>query len=807
MRKLIQDLNYALRQFTRTPGVAVTAIISLALGIGATTAVFSVVYGVLGDPYPYRDANRMVHVQLNLPERHGPLLMVTGPQYDDLRKLSAIDDVFLQTDERQSLTGDQLPISVQVGKYSPNLFDYMGVPIYTGRGFSPADVTNGKPAPVAVLSYLFWRRQFGSNREILGKSIELDHVLYSVIGVAPPRFTWGDSDVYLPAIPSSDPHEYWNAFVKLKPGTRYPPAEAELQIFVDRISQQDPNFPKNAKVKIVSLNEQVLGKFQGALTILFAAVVILLLIGCANVSILLLARGNARQHELAVRVAVGAGRARLVRQLLTESVLLSVSGTLLGVLAAYFGVDAISALLPRYSFPHEAAIHISGVVLGFSAGVALLTGIIFGISPAWQLSRPQLGSLIQANNMRQSGSIRSRNTHRLLIAGQVALTIILLATAGASARAFIARTHTPLGLDPNNVFGIDLALPKGAHPTWQDRVNANEEIRRTIEQVPGITSVGVSTSWFPPFGGFTGPIEIQSKPGLTQADVNLALISPQLFTTLRVPLLQGRNFSDAEVQRGDHLALVNQAFVKQYLGDADPIGQSVRSSVMNSVPPIFLMAQKPADWLQVIGVVGDAKNDGLDHPVKPAVYIPYTFVLPPDETLMIRSAGDPDAALKSVRVRLHDLNPEIVLGDEHTLTWWLNTDGWGRERFIASLFGVFAGLALVLASTGLYSVVSYAVTQRTQELGIRMALGAPRASIFRLVLSSTAVTLGIGAAVGLGISIALGRIVASMAGASSRDPLTLAAATALLFVVAAAACLLPARRAASIDPIRALRTE
>jgi len=383
MRKLIQDLNYALRQFTRTPGVAVTAIISLALGIGATTAVFSVVYGVLGDPYPYRDANRMVHVQLNLPERHGPLLMVTGPQYDDLRKLSAIDDVFLQTDERQSLTGDQLPISVQVGKYSPNLFDYMGVPIYTGRGFSPADVTNGKPAPVAVLSYLFWRRQFGSNREILGKSIELDHVLYSVIGVAPPRFTWGDSDVYLPAIPSSDPHEYWNAFVKLKPGTKYPPAEAELQIFVDRISQQDPNFPKNAKVKIVSLNEQVLGQFQGALTILFAAVVILLLIGCANVSILLLARGNARQHELAVRVAVGAGRARLVRQLLTESVLLSVSGTLLGVLAAYFGVDAISALLPRYSFPHEAAIHISGVVLGFSAGVALLTGIIFGISPAW----------------------------------------------------------------------------------------------------------------------------------------------------------------------------------------------------------------------------------------------------------------------------------------------------------------------------------------------------------------------------------------------------------------------------------------
>lgn len=807
MNKLAQDLRYALRQFARSPGFAITAIISLALGIGATTAVFSVVYGVLGDPYPYRDANRMVHVQLNLPERRGPLLMVTGAQAVPLHKLAAIDDFFLQRGDRQSLSGDQLPISVNVGEYSANLFDYMGVGPYLGRGFSSSDVSDGKPAPVAVLSYIFWQRQFGRNREIVGKSIELDHVLYTVIGVAPPRFTWGDSDVYLPAVPSSDPHEYWNAFVKLKPGTKFPPAQAELQVFVDQMAKQDPTYPQNAKVKIVSLNEQVLGQFAGALTVLFVAVAILLLIGCANVSILLLARGSARQHELAVRVAVGAGRGRLIRQMLTESVLLSATGTLLGVLAAYFGVDAISALLPRYSFPHEAAIHISGVVLAFSAAVAMLTGIIFGISPALQLSRPQLGPLIQASSTRQSGSVHSRNMHRLLIAGQVALTVVLLASAGASARAFIARTQTPLGVDPKNVFGIDLALPKGAHPTWQDRLNANEEIRRTIETVPGIASVGVSTTWFPPFGGFTAPIEIQSRPGLAQANANLALVSPQLFATLHVPLLQGRIFTDAEVGRGDHLALVNQTFAKQFLGDADPVGQNVRSPVMKDVPPALLQAANVSDWLQVIGVVADAKNDGLDHPVKPAVFLPYTLVLPPDQSLMIRSTSDPDVALKSVRMRLHDLNSEIVLGDEHTLTWWLNTDGWGRERFIASLFGMFALLALVLAATGLYSVISYAVTLRTQELGIRMALGAPRANIFRLILGSTAVTLGAGAAVGIGLSIALGRVLANVTGASSRDPLTLAAAAVVLFAVAALACLIPARRATSIDPVQALRMD
>jgi predicted permease len=808
MRTLVQDVRYAFRQFLKSPGFAISAVLSLMLGIGATTAIFSVVYGVLLDPYPYKDANRMVHVDLRDKNGRGPLLIVNGTQAQEIRKASSIDDVFLQDGKQENLTGEKFPVTVNVGLYSPNMFDYMGVPPLLGREFSPADAPGGNPSPVAVLSYLFWQRQYGASSDVIGKSIEMDHKSYTVIGVVPPRFTWGDSDVYLPALPTADPHYYWLAFIKLKPGTKYPAVQAEMQVLVDRFAKEDPkSYPQDMRAKIVTLNEQVLGRFAGTIVFLFGAVVVLLMIGCANVSILLLARGTARQHEFAVRTSVGAGRGRLIRQLLTESVLLSVTGAALGVLAAYWGVKALSTMLPYYSFPHEAAIHVNGMVLIFSAAIAILTGIFFGISPAVQLSRPQLGSLIQASSAKLTGSARSRNTHRLLIAGQVALTLLLLAGAGGAVKAFLAKVHTPLGFDPDHVFAMNVAMPKGATTTWQERMNQNELVRQAVAQSPGVAEAGVSTTWFPGFGGFTAKIEIQSKPTLTDAQAALTLISPQLLSTLRVPLLRGRIFDDAESRRAAHLAMVNQAFVKQYLGDLEPIGQSVRSPQLKIDQPNLLSAHSPDDWFEVIGVVGDAKNDGLDHAVKPAIFVPYSFVLPPDEALIVRAGGDPQTAIRSVKERLREISPEMVVGRDRTLTWWLETEGWGRERFIATLFGLFAALALVLAATGLYSVVSFAVTQRTQELGIRMALGARPGNVVQLVLGSTAATLGAGVVVGLILSVILNRVVASWAGGSSRDPVTLVAAAFILMLVAGIACVLPAWRAASIDPMRALRLE
>jgi predicted permease len=808
MRTLVQDIRYAFRQFLKSPGFAASAVLSLMLGIGATTAIFSVVYGVLLDPYPYKDAKRMVHVELRDKNGRGPLLIVNGTEAEEVQKASSVDDVFLQDEKRENLTGEKFPVSVNVGLYSPNMFDYMGVPPLLGREFTPADAPGGNPAPVAVLSYLFWQRQYGASRDVVGKSIELDHTPYTVIGVVPPRFTWGDSDVYLPALPSADPHHYLLAFIKLKPGTKYPAAQAEMQILADRFAKEDPkNYPQHMRAKIVTLNEEVLGHFAGTIVFLFGAVAILLIIGCANVSILLLARGTARQHELAVRTSMGAGRGRLIRQLLTESVLLSVTGAAAGVLAAYWGVKALSTMLPYYSFPHEAAIHLNGMVLIFSATMALLTGMLFGISPAYQLSRPPLSALIQANSVKLTGSSRSRNTHRLLIAGQVALTLLLLAGAGGAMKAFLAKVHTPLGFDPDHVFAMNVAMPKGAASTWQERINQNEMVRQAVAQAPGVAEAGVSATWLPGFGGFSAKIEIQSKPTLTDSQAVLTLISPQLLSTLRVPLLRGRIFDDAESRRGAHLAMVNQAFVKQYLGERDPIGQSVRSPMLKIDQPDLLSAQSPDDWLEVIGVVGDAKNDGLEQRVKPAIFLPYSFVLLPEERFMVRASGDPETAMRSVKERLREVNAEFVVGGDHTLAWWLDTRGWGRERFIATIFSLFAILALVLAATGLYSVVSFAVTQRTQELGIRMALGARRGTVVHLVLGSTAAMLGAGVAVGLLLSVTLNRVVASWAGGSSRDPVTLLAAASLLVLIAGVACLLPAWRAASIDPMRALRVE
>jgi predicted permease len=322
MNSIVQDLRYAIRHIRKSPGFALTALISLTLGIGATTAIFSVVYGVLLDPYPYKDADRMVHVELRDKTDRGPLLFVNSTEYQELRHASSIDDIFLQNDHQETLTGGQFPMSVNVGQYSPNLFTYMGVPPALGRQFTPDDAPGGKGSAVAVLSYLFWQKQFAGSRDVVGKTIELDGTPYTVIGVARPRFTWGDSDVYLPAMPTADPHDYWMSFIKLKPGVKHPAARAELQVLVDRFVKDDPkDFRRDRKVAIVTLNEEVLGRFSGTLVLLFIAVLALLIIGCANVSILLLARGIARQHELAVRASIGASRGRLIQQLLTESVL------------------------------------------------------------------------------------------------------------------------------------------------------------------------------------------------------------------------------------------------------------------------------------------------------------------------------------------------------------------------------------------------------------------------------------------------------------------------------------------------------
>jgi predicted permease len=819
MESVMQDLRFTVRQLLKNKGFALTAILSLALGIGAATAVFSVVYGVLIDPYPYKDANRMVHVELfDKDGRQMGLVFNNGPELNELQQAKCVDEIFMQGGNTVTMTGsNQIPVSVQLGEYTLNLFQYMGVPPLLGRQFFPADISDGKASPVAVLSYLFWKKQFGASRDVLGKTIELDHKVYTIIGVAGPRFTWGDSEVYVPYIPTNDPKDYRNSFLKLKPGVTLEAANAELQPLVLSFRDRDPKgYAPVVRTKTVTLNEQVLGQFSGTLMLLFGAVTLLLVIGCANVSILMLARGTARMHELALRSSVGASRWRIMRQLLTESVLLSLTGAAIGVLFAFGAVRWIAQALPFYSFPHEAAIHVSLPVLFFSVALAVLTGILFGMSPALQLSRPNLSELIQSGAGRHSGGGGDRRTHRLLIAGQVALTLVLLTIAGAATRAFLTAYRIPLGFDVERVTSLNLALPRKSYPGWMERANKYESVRQAIASAPGVEQAAVSSTWLPPLQAYNVKTEIEGKPELTGIRSQVVLTTSEIFATLGIPLIQGRDFTRTEMMRGAHVALVNQAFVRKYLGYGNPLGNHVKSSDLKFDQQDFVFGEDNEGWFEIIGVVADARNNGgfrasesngREQPIEPSFYVPHTVVLAPYMSFLIRTKGDAVSAIRAAELRVQALDPEIAVVDQHPLTWYMETMMWGQQRFIAALFGIFSLLGLVLAATGLYSVVSYSVSQRKQEMGIRMALGAQRYNIIELVLRSVASTVSAGIVVGLVVSIALNKIVAHWVQSSSRDPLILLTVALVLALIALLACLWPARRAATFDPMKALRTE
>jgi predicted permease len=805
----VEDIAFGLRQLRKSPGFVAVVIGSLALGVGASVAVFSVVRAVLLDAYPYKDASRMVHVELSQKNSNQrPLLSVTYSEYQDLLRLPSVDEIFLMDSRTQALTGDTMPVTVNTGFYTANLFTYMGVPPLLGREFTPADAIGGNANPVAVLSYLFWKKQYGGRLDILGKTVQLDHMSYTVIGVASPRFTWGDSDVYIPGNFKVDPHYYMMPFIKLKAGASFAAVAAELQPLVNDYAKRDPNnFPQNSRVVIKTLNEEVMRGFESPLLVLFAAVLLLLLIGCANVSILMLARCSTRQHEFAVRSSIGATRSRIVRQLLTESMVLSFIGAGVGVLLAYKCVDLLAANLPLYSFPREAAIHVNGSVLLFAVVCALLTGLLFGSSPAWQLSRPDVGALIQSSGVRLAGNLRNRNLHRMLIAGQVALTMLMLAGAGAAIQAFLHLYHTPLGFDPGHLFYMAIGAPKESAPNWQHLAVSQESIRQAAESTPGVVSASITDNWTPPFSGYVTKVFISSNPNLTDAQASLALVNSNMLSTLRMPLLSGRFFTPQEDARAAHVALVNRAFVKQFVPGGSVIGQSVRSPGLKMDIPDTASTANPDGWLQIVGVVDDARNDGLDRPVRPAVYLPDTFILDPHTTLVVRSQGDPGAAMRAIGTSLHRLNPDLIIQDEHDFEYLLTTQAWGRERFLAGLFGLFAVLALTLSAAGVYSVVSYTVSQRTREFGVRVALGAQRGGLIRLVLQSSLLTVAAGALAGLALSLALSKLLATSQHAEVRDPIMLLAASALLLLVTALACTYPAWRAASISPMQAIRTD
>jgi putative ABC transport system permease protein len=812
MQTLLQDFRYSLRQLRKSPGFTLTAIISLALGIGATTAVFSVVYAVVMDPYPYADPDRMVHMRLTLNDGHERGFGLTAAQWQQIRKSPVVEDAFISDDWNLTVTGHDLPEDVNGVYVTSNTFNFMGVPPALGRGLVPSDAIDGQdPQPVAVLSYKFWQRHFNSDPAVLGQTLQLVRKNYTVVGVAASRFTWDDGDVYLPLKVTQDPVRGYYVGLRLKPGISHAAANAALTPLIAEFNKESPtHFPREQyKFHVQGLNEDFLHDIGGTLALLFSAVALLLAIGCGNVSILLLARGTARMHEFAVRAAIGASRRRIIRQLLTESLLLSLTGAVLGVLLAYRLVAIIVEMLPQYSFPHEAAIKINLPVLLFSVAVALFTGILFGLWPALQLSKPQVSQVMQSSTRKIVGGVRGRATNNVLIGVQIALTLVMLAGAGAAMEGFLRLMHTPLGYDPHNIMSVGIPIHDGTYKTWAERSAYFEQLRNRAASVTGVKMAAISSNATPPSNGFETGIEILGKPPKDDQKIRVNLVSPGYFPILRVPMVQGRIWDETENHNASHMAVINETMARLYFPSGDALGHSLKIPALKDQPPYNLVPPGADGWLQIVGVIADKRDDGLRKPIVPEAFLPYTLAMGMYTQILVRSDVPPLSLLHAIAVQVNTLDPDQqVNGQVQDLEHWITSQQeWQQEHLIALLFGAFAVLALALAAVGLYSVVSYTVAQRTNEFGIRMALGAQRAHVLRIVFLSTVGSVSGGILAGLALTLALNKVLAQWAEGSSRDPLILLAVTLLLALVAAFACVLPARRASRVDPMTALRYE
>jgi predicted permease len=811
MQAMLQDLRFALRQLRTSPGFGIVAVLSLALGIGATTAVFSVIYAVLVNPYPYANSERMVHLVVHDNSGNPRWVSLTGPQLQQFRQAQSVESVAAMDEWNLTTTGGDLPEDVTAVYFTGNAFTHFGVPTLLGRGILPADAPEGRdPQPVAVLGYQFWQRHYNADPSVLGKTIQLTHKSFTIIGIAPQRFTWGDGDVYLPWKFTNDPARAVMPMIRLKPGVTHAAANSEFQTLLEQFRKETPtHFPEHFKVAIQGLNDQFLERLGGALNLLFGAVALLLLIGCGNVSILLLARGTARQHEMAVRSAIGAGRTRIITQLLTEAMMLSFAGTLLGVLLGYKLLALIVNWLPAFSFPHEAAIKMNLPVLFFSVGLALLTGMVFGIAPALQFSRPQIAQVMQSSTRKMTGGVKSRRTYTTLIAGQMALTLLLMASAGAAMQAFLHMMHVDLGYDPHNVMSVGIPVHDNTYTNWQARATYFEQLRNKVASLPQVVSAGISTNATPPENGWEQRFEISGKPSAEQQRARLNFISPEYFAVLHIPLLQGRIFDQTETAHAARFIVINQTLARQYFPTGDAVGSQIRVPELKGEPPFQLTAPGSDTWFQVVGVTGDARDDGLSKPIKPEFYVPYTTMMPVFTQILVRSQVEPLSLLRQVRLQIQSVDrDQQTFREVRSLEQWItNQPEYAREHMIAFLFALFALLALGLAATGLYSVVSYSVAQRTGEFGIRIALGAMRKDVLLIVFRSAVSSVGSGVLAGLIFALALNRVLARLIEGSFRSPVVLLAVTFVLIAVAALACLIPARRASSVDPMEALRYE
>jgi predicted permease len=809
---IFQDLRYAVRLLIKSRVSTTIAILSLALGIGATTAIFSVVYAVLVDPYPYAGADRIGGPWvMNAKGQHG--VSYTMAEYLEMQaRAKSIESIILNDRRPVVMTEAGLPEAAIQEYFSPNAFEFFGVPPLFGRTFSSRDAGDqSKAEPVAVLSYLFWQRHFGGNRDVLGKQIRLNDKYFTVIGVLPPRFTWNDADVYTPIEIHPGGDERYGMVLKVKPGVPKDQINAEFQTLHEKFAKTAPSFlfpDPPFRTEFKSVNDNILGKFANTLVALLAAVGFLLLIACANVANLLLARASARHGEIAVRIALGAGRKRVIQQLLTESVMLAVAGGALGVALAYGGVKAVVALMPEYSVPHEAVIAINVPVMCFAVAVSVLTGILFGLAPALQLSS-QNQSVFLKDAGRDSGSGSAGHRLRdMLIVSEVTLSLVLLTGAALAAAGLLELTGQKLGYQPNGVLTIYVPVPAARYPQWSQRQTFFADIIEHLRRIPAVESAAAAATGVPPYSGAELKFDIDGLQS-PNAKIRVNLVSDAYFGAIGIPLLKGRLFDAADVTRATPVAVVTEDMVKKYFpAGRDPIGGQIRVDLpTEGLPPGFVKPPQTSNAYQIVGVCGTIRNSGLRDQPEPAIYIPVSHLFPPGMMFAIRTKSDPLALSNAARQAVSSVDPTQPIAFVRTLEDFLN-NATAYPRFATFLFGIFGAIGLTLACTGIFSVVSYSVSRRTREFGIRMALGATPGNVLGLVVRSTVRVLVIGFVLGAILSVISDRALAGkLEGIGVASPTLLAGITAVLAAAALLACAIPARSATKVQPVDALRHE
>lgn len=811
MDSLFKDIRYGVRSLLKRPGFAAIAVITLALGIGANTAIFSVVNTLLLRPLPFKEPDKLVQVWEANYKRGRNEMPVSYPNFADWRDQNQVfEQIAAYSDTTFNLTDTGEPERIQGEIVSPAIFPLLGIKPVLGRVLLPEEDHPNKVFSVVMTEGL-WRRRFNSDQQIIGRTIKLDSENFTVVGVIPNVTDLfelqSDTELWVSVSQSfgfdNRYGHYLDVVARLKPGVTREQAQANMDTIAAALAAQYPSSNVDHAVRLVPLQQQIVGDFRLAALVLLGAVLFVLLIASANVANMLLARAASRKREVAIRTALGAGRWRIIRQLLTESLLLSALGGAVGLLLALWGVYLLVAFGPA-DLPRAREVAVDGRVLGFTFAVSLLTGIIFGFVPALQASRPDLNETLKESGRSTTGSAGHRRVRSLLVVSEIALSLMLLVGAGLLMRSFVKLQAVNPGFNPNNVLTMKISLSGPNYQKGAPIIAFHDQLVAKIKALPGVQSVAtrshVPIAADDGYANLSFAIEGRLPDAANRLTAFYNAVSPDYFRTMEIPVLKGRPFEARDDQKAQSVIIINETLARRYFSGEDPIG---RRMTLNDEDP------KEEDWATIVGIVRDTKPRAVDLTASPVaeMYMPFAQQPQSSTALMIRTTNNPESIAAAVRHEVQTLDKTQLVHSVRTMDRVMS-EAVATPRFRTSLLGVFAVVALILAMVGIYGVMSYAVTQRTHEIGIRMALGARAADVLKLLVRNGMWPVLLGVMLGLAGAVGLTRLMVSfLFGVTPTDALTLATVSISLILVALIACCIPARRATKVDPLVALRYE